>query len=75
VLPDLVTATLSLPGTVRAPQTAGICIPDRMADALPGTITPSRVVDDETYPDHVGDVDAAMDERRAVNSLIRVGSL
>jgi hypothetical protein len=70
-----VTATPSLPGTPRASQTARTCIPDLMAGVLPGTIDPGRVVDDETDLGHVGDVDAALDERRAVKSLVRVGSL
>jgi threonine dehydrogenase-like Zn-dependent dehydrogenase len=46
-----------------------------MTDVLDGTITPGRVFDHETDLDHVGDAYRAMDERRAIKSLIRVGLL
>ena len=65
----------SLPGMVRAPQAARICIPDLMAGVLTGTSNPGPVVDDETGLDHAADVYAARGERRAITSLVRMGSL
>jgi threonine dehydrogenase-like Zn-dependent dehydrogenase len=56
------------------PAPARIYIPDLLADVLPGSINPGKVFDYETDLDHVSDAYAAMDERRAVKSLIRVGS-
>jgi hypothetical protein len=75
VLPGLVTATTSLPGTDRAPQVAHICVPDLMADVLTGAIDPGGVFYDETDLDRVANAYAAVDERRAIKSLVRVGSL
>ena len=46
-----------------------------MTDVLAGTINPGRVFDYETDLDHVADAYPAMDERRAIKSLIRVGSV
>jgi threonine dehydrogenase-like Zn-dependent dehydrogenase len=40
-----------------------------------GSIDPGAVFDLETDLDHIGDAYRAMDERRAIKSLIRVGSL
>jgi hypothetical protein len=42
-----------------------------MTDVLDGTIDPGRVFDYETDLDHIGDAYRAMDERRAIKSLIR----
>jgi hypothetical protein len=42
-----------------------------MPDVLAGTINPGLAFDFETDLDGVGDAYAAMDERRAVKSLIR----
>ena len=56
------------------PAPARIYIPELMTDVLEGTINPGRVFDYETDLDHVGDAYRAMDQRRAVKSLIRVGS-
>ena len=57
------------------PAPARIYIPDLIADVLAGTINPGRVFDYETDLDHIADAYAAMDERRAIKSLVRVGSL
>jgi Zn-dependent alcohol dehydrogenase len=54
---------------------AGRYIPELLDDVLAGTINPGIVLDYETDLDHVADAYAAMDERRAIKSLIRVGSL
>ena len=42
---------------------------------LAGAIDPGRVFDFETDLEHVADAYKAMDERRAIKSLLRVGSL
>jgi threonine dehydrogenase-like Zn-dependent dehydrogenase len=57
------------------PAPARIYIPELMTDVLEGTINPGRVFDYETDLDHIGEAYRAMDERRAIKSLIRVGSL
>ena len=56
------------------PAPARIYIPELLDDVLAGTINPGRVFDYETDLDHVADAYAAMDERRAIKSLIRAGS-
>jgi threonine dehydrogenase-like Zn-dependent dehydrogenase len=57
------------------PAPARIYIPELLDDVLAGTIDPGRVFDHETDLDHVADAYAAMDERRAIKSMIRVGSV
>ncbi len=57
------------------PAPARIYIPALLDDVLAGTIDPGRVFDYETDLDHTPDAYQAMDERRAVKSLIRVGSV
>ena len=47
-------------------------LPELMADVLAGTIDPGRVFDFETDLDHVADGYRAMDERRAIKSLVRI---
>ena len=54
---------------------ARVYIPELMEDVLAGRIKPGRVFDFETDLDHVADGYAAMDERRAIKSLVRVGSV
>jgi threonine dehydrogenase-like Zn-dependent dehydrogenase len=56
------------------PAPARIYIPDLMADVLAGTINPGLVFDFETDLDGVAEAYAAMDERRAIKSMIRVGA-
>ena len=50
-------------------------IPELLDDVLDGRIDPGRVLDFETDLDGVADAYAAMDERRAIKSLLRVGSV
>ncbi len=49
-------------------------IPELLDDVLAGRINPGRVFDFETDLDGIGEAYAAMDERRAIKSLIRVGN-
>jgi threonine dehydrogenase-like Zn-dependent dehydrogenase len=57
------------------PAPARIYIPGLLDDVLAGTINPGRVFDYEADLGHVADAYTAMDERRAIKSLIRVGSV
>jgi threonine dehydrogenase-like Zn-dependent dehydrogenase len=56
------------------PAPARIYIPELLDDVLAGTINPGRVFDYDTDLDHIADAYTVMDERRAIKSLIRVGS-
>jgi alcohol dehydrogenase len=47
-------------------------IPELLEDVLAGRINPGRVFDFETDLDHVAEAYAAMDERRAVKSLLKI---
>jgi threonine dehydrogenase-like Zn-dependent dehydrogenase len=49
-------------------------IPELLDDVLAGRIDPGRVFDFETDLDHIAEAYAAMDERRAIKSLVRVGT-
>jgi threonine dehydrogenase-like Zn-dependent dehydrogenase len=57
------------------PAPARIYIPDLLPDVLGGSINPGVVFDYETDLDHIADAYRAMDDRRAVKSLIRLGAL
>jgi threonine dehydrogenase-like Zn-dependent dehydrogenase len=57
------------------PAPARIYIPELMRDVLDGTIDPGQVFDYETNLDGIADAYRAMDERRAVKSLVRVGAV
>jgi threonine dehydrogenase-like Zn-dependent dehydrogenase len=57
------------------PAPARIYIPELLPDVLDGRINPGRVFDYETDLDGIADAYAAMDERRAIKSLVRVGSV
>jgi threonine dehydrogenase-like Zn-dependent dehydrogenase len=57
------------------PAPARLYIPELLEDVLAGTINPGLVLDYETDLEHTPDAYAAMNERRAIKSLIRVGSL
>ena len=46
-----------------------------LPDVLEGRIDPGRAIDYETGLDGIADAYAAMDERRAIKSLVRVGSV
>jgi threonine dehydrogenase-like Zn-dependent dehydrogenase len=50
-------------------------IPELLDDVLDGRINPGRVLDYETDLEGIADAYAAMDERRAIKSLVRVGTL
>jgi threonine dehydrogenase-like Zn-dependent dehydrogenase len=50
-------------------------LPELMNDVLAGRINPGLVFDYETDLDDVGEAYAAMDERRAIKSLVRVSSI
>jgi threonine dehydrogenase-like Zn-dependent dehydrogenase len=54
---------------------ARVYIPELMDDVLAGRINPGRVFDFETDLDHVADGYAAMDERRAIKSVVRIGTI
>jgi threonine dehydrogenase-like Zn-dependent dehydrogenase len=49
-------------------------LPGLLDDVLAGHINPGRVFDFETDLEGIADAYAAMDERRAVKALIRVGN-
>jgi threonine dehydrogenase-like Zn-dependent dehydrogenase len=57
------------------PAPARIYIPDLLGDVLDGVINPGRVFDYETDLDHIADAYRAMDERRAIKSLVRIGAV
>jgi threonine dehydrogenase-like Zn-dependent dehydrogenase len=50
-------------------------IPELLEDVLAGRINPGLVFDHTTDLDHVADAYAAMDERRAIKSLLRVSDV
>ena len=50
-------------------------IPELLGDVLEGRINPGLVLDYETDLEGIADAYAAMDERRAIKSLVRVGSI
>ena len=56
------------------PAPARIYIPELLDDVLSGRIDPGLVLDFETDLDHIAEAYAAMDERRAIKSLIRVSA-
>jgi threonine dehydrogenase-like Zn-dependent dehydrogenase len=57
------------------PAPARIYIPDLLGDVLDGVINPGLVFDYETDLDHIADAYRAMDERRAIKSLVLVGTV
>jgi threonine dehydrogenase-like Zn-dependent dehydrogenase len=57
------------------PAPARIYIPELLVDVLDGAIDPGRVFDYETDLDHIADAYRAMDERRAIKSLVRIGAV
>jgi threonine dehydrogenase-like Zn-dependent dehydrogenase len=50
-------------------------IPELLQDVLEGRMDPGRVFDFETGLDGIAEAYAAMDERRAIRSLVRVGTV
>jgi hypothetical protein len=57
------------------PAPSRIYIPELLDDVLAGTIEPGLVLDFETDLDGIAEAYAAMDDRRAVKSLVRVGTV
>ena len=57
------------------PAPSRLYIPELMPDVLEGRIDPGLVLDYETGLDGIADAYAAMDERRAIKSLVRIGSV
>jgi hypothetical protein len=62
-------------GVRGGPAPARAYIPELLDDVLEGRIDPGRVFDYATDLDGVADAYAAMDERRAIKSLLRVGTV
>jgi threonine dehydrogenase-like Zn-dependent dehydrogenase len=62
-------------GVHGGPAPARAYIPELLGDVLDGTIDPGRVLDYETDLEGIGEAYAAMDERRAIKSLVRVGGV
>jgi threonine dehydrogenase-like Zn-dependent dehydrogenase len=56
------------------PAPARIYIPELLDDVLDARVNPGLVFDYQTDLEHVADAYAAMDERRAIKSLIRIGT-
>jgi threonine dehydrogenase-like Zn-dependent dehydrogenase len=50
-------------------------IPELLPDVLEGRIDPGRVLDYATDLEGIADAYAAMDERRAIKSLVHVGTV
>jgi threonine dehydrogenase-like Zn-dependent dehydrogenase len=50
-------------------------VPELLDDVLEERIEPGKVLDYETDLENIADAYAAMDERRAIKSLVRVGSI
>jgi threonine dehydrogenase-like Zn-dependent dehydrogenase len=62
-------------GELGGPAPARAYIPELLKDVLAGNINPGRVFDFKTDLDDIAEAYAAMDERRAIKSLLRVSSL
>jgi threonine dehydrogenase-like Zn-dependent dehydrogenase len=72
VIDTVVVRNVGLRGGVAPARTY---IPELLEDVLEGRINPGRVFDFETDLDGIVEAYAAMDERRAVKSLVRVGTV
>jgi threonine dehydrogenase-like Zn-dependent dehydrogenase len=62
-------------GVLGGPAPARTYIPELLDDVLEGRVNPGRVFDFETGLDGVAESYAAMDERRAIKSLLRVAAV
>ena len=62
-------------GVLGGPAPARAYIPELLDDVLEGRINPGLVFDWATDLDGIAEAYAAMDERRAIKSLVRVGSI
>lgn len=60
---------------VRGGSPARAYIPELLPGVLEGRINPGRVLDYTTDLEGIADAYAAMDERRAIKSLVQVGSI
>jgi threonine dehydrogenase-like Zn-dependent dehydrogenase len=61
-------------GVLGGAAPARVYIPELLGDVLEGRIEPGRVLDFQTDLEGVAEAYAAMDERRAIKSLLRVGT-
>jgi threonine dehydrogenase-like Zn-dependent dehydrogenase len=57
------------------PAPSRLYIPDLLPDVLEGRIDPGIVLDFQTDLDGIADAYATMDDRRAIKSLVRIGSV
>ena len=62
-------------GVLGGPAPARTYIPELLDDVLDGRIEPGRVFDLQTDLDGVSEAYAAMDERRAIKSLVQIGTV
>jgi len=62
-------------GVQGGPAPARTYLPELLDDVLSGAIDPGRVLDHETDLEGIAGAYAAMDERRAIKSLVRVGTV
>ena len=62
-------------GVLGGPAPVHAYMPELLPDVLDGSIDPGRVFDFATDLDGVAEAYAAMDERRAIKSLLRVGAI
>jgi threonine dehydrogenase-like Zn-dependent dehydrogenase len=62
-------------GVLGGPAPVRTYIPELLDDVLEGRINPGRVLDFETELDGIAEAYSAMDERRAIKSLVRVATL
>ncbi len=62
-------------GAHGGPAPARAYIPELLDDVLAGRINPGRVFDFTTNLDGIAQAYAAMDERRAIKSLVKVGTV
>src|SRR5881396_1844841 len=70
-VPDMFYRNVGLKG---GPAPVRAYIPELLEDVLAGRINPGRVFDWETDLNHIAEAYAAMDERRAIKALVRVGA-
>jgi threonine dehydrogenase-like Zn-dependent dehydrogenase len=61
-------------GIQGGPAAVRAYLPELLEDVLAERINPGRVLDYETDLDHIADAYTAMDERRAIKALVRVGT-
>src|SRR3954447_26499393 len=62
-------------GVLGGPAPVRAYLPELLDDVLEGRINPGRVFDFSTDLDGVGEAYAAMDDRRAIKSLLQVGTI